>query len=68
MMLIPVASLAFVEIESTTHTPSGFSGNNMRDDAMIEVNKTQPLFGERSLMFDSDNVTNGQDKADLECL
>ncbi|MCX7545038.1 hypothetical protein [Marinicella gelatinilytica] len=60
--------LAFDEVEVTPANPQGWEAVNVRDDAMVEINKDQPLFGDGSLMFFTDVQTSGQDKADYHLL
>jgi hypothetical protein len=58
--------LAFDEVEITPLYPQGWQAVNVRADAMVDINKNQPLFGDGSLMFATDTQTSGQDKADFE--
>lgn len=58
--------LAFDEVEVTPSFPQGWEAVNVRDDGLVEINKNQPLFGDGSLMFATDTMTNGQDKADYQ--
>lgn len=57
---------AFDEVEVTSANPNGWETANVRNDAMVEINKDQPLFGDGSLMFLTDTQTSGQDKADFQ--
>ncbi len=57
---------AFDEIEVTPDDLKGWEAANVRADAMVEINDMQPLFGDGSLMFATDTVTPGQDKADFQ--
>ncbi len=66
LSLIAGNACAFEEIEITPNTPQGWQAANVRDDALVEINKLQPLFGDGSLMFATDTVTAGQDKADYQ--
>ena len=58
--------LAFDEVRITPNTPLGWESANLRDDAIVEINDNQPLFGGGSLMFATDTVTSGQDKGDFQ--
>ncbi|MCX7553797.1 hypothetical protein OS175_07900 [Marinicella sp. S1101] len=60
--------LAFDEVEVTPLFPNGWEAVNVRDDAMVMQSNNQPLFGDGSLLFATDTVTNGQDKADFQLL
>ncbi len=66
--LINQAVMAFDEVEVTPRTPQGWEAANVRDDGLVEINKNQPLFGDGSLMFATDTMTNGQDKADYQLI
>ncbi|WP_154222370.1 hypothetical protein [Marinicella rhabdoformis] len=68
LTLFTLPTLAFEEIEVTPRDFKGWAPANVRDDAIVEINKNQPLFGDGSLMFATDTVTNGQDKADFELI
>lgn len=57
---------AFDEVEVTPLNPMGWEMANVRNDAVVEINKEQPLFGDGSLMFFTDTQTAGQDKADYQ--
>ncbi len=59
---------AFDEIEVTPLSPKGWAATNVREDGLVEINPSQPLFGDGSLLFATDTQTNGQDKADFELL
>ncbi len=64
LMACSLVANAFDEVEVTPANPNGWEATNVRDDAMVELNKDQPLFGDGSLMFFTDTQTAGQDKAD----
>lgn len=64
LMAYSLVSNAFDEVEVTPANPNGWEAANVRADAMVEMNKDQPLFGDGSLMFFTDTQTAGQDKAD----
>lgn len=59
-------SFAFEEIIITPNHPQGWTSVNVREDAIVEINGNQPLFGDGSLMFATDTITSGQDKADFQ--
>ncbi len=59
---------AFDEVEVTWQFPNGWEAVNVRSDALVELSKNQPLFGDGSLLFATDSQTNGQDKADFQLL
>ncbi|WP_223787723.1 hypothetical protein [Marinicella meishanensis] len=61
-------SLAFDEVKVTPSDPQGWQAVNVRDDAMVEHSQNQPLFGDGSLLFATDTMTPGQDKADYQYL
>jgi hypothetical protein len=67
LMLVCATNIAdaFDEVAVTPANPNGWEATNVRDDAMVELNKDQPLFGDGSLMFLTDTQTSGQDKADF---
>ena len=58
--------LAFEEIIITPEQPQGWVEANVRDDALVQIDSTQPLFGDGSLLFATDTQTPGQDKADFQ--
>ena len=58
--------MSFEEIKITPNSPMGWETANVRDDAIVEINDNQPLFGDGSLMFATDTVTSGQDKGDYQ--
>ncbi len=66
MIALACPALAFEEVEVSPNDLKGWSPANVRDDAMVELNKNQPLFGDGSLMFATDSITPGQDKADFQ--
>lgn len=68
LLLLPFSLFAFDEIEITPITPHGWEPENVRTDAMVEINDNQPLFGNGSLMFATDTLTAGQDKADYQLI
>jgi hypothetical protein len=59
-------SLSFEEIIITPNSLNGWMPINVRDDAIVEINENQPLFGDGSLMFATDTITPTQDKADFQ--
>ena len=65
-LLLTYPLYAFDEVIITPADPKGWSTANVRDDAVVEINNINPLFGDGSLMFITDTQTNGQDKADFE--
>jgi hypothetical protein len=67
-LLFSTISYAFEEILITPNIPNGWETANVRDDALVEINDHQPLFGDGSLMFATDTVTAGQDKGDFQYL
>jgi len=64
--LFSSTTYAFEEIQITPNIPLGWESANVRDDGLVEINSDQPLFGDGSLMFATDTVTTGQDKADYQ--
>lgn len=61
-------ALAFDEIEVTPLFPQDWQAVNVREDGLVEINKNQPLFGDGSLLFATDTVTKGEDKADYQLI
>lgn len=59
-------ALGFDEIEVTPNDLKGWEAVNVRADAVVEINDMQPLFGDGALMFATDTMTAGQDKADFQ--
>jgi len=57
---------AFNEVEVTPQFSHGWEAANVRSDGLVELSKSQPLFGDGSLLFATDTQTNGQDKADYQ--
>lgn len=68
LSLLSFSLFAFDEIEITPITPHGWEPANVRTDAIVEINGSQPLFGNGSLMFATDTQTAGQDKADYQLI
>ncbi|MCF6300357.1 MAG: hypothetical protein L3J52_04455 [Proteobacteria bacterium] len=66
MCLYSVTALSFEEIIVKPASPNGWQAGEVRADALVELNDNQPLFGDGSLMFATDTVTPGMDKADFE--
>lgn len=62
------SAAAFDEIKVTPGDLQGWQAVNVRDDALVEHSANQPLFGDGSLLFATDTVTAGQDKADYQYL
>lgn len=65
---VPILSDAFDEVEVTPLFPMGWEAVNVRSDGLVELSKSQPLFGDGSLLFATDTQTNGQDKADFQLI
>lgn len=65
-LLTSLSVQAFEEVIITPQQPQGWAEANVRDDAMTQLDNTQPLFGDGSVLFATDTVTSGQDKADYQ--
>ncbi len=68
LLSVALNSVAFEEVEITPQFPNGWESVNVRADALVEMSKNQPLFGDGSLLFATDTQTPGQDKADFQYL
>jgi len=70
-ILLVLSSTSVFCFEEITVKPSalyGWQEGEVRADAIVELNDNQPLFGDGSLMFATDTITAGMDKADFQLI